>query len=416
MQYDVPGRADAASDEVRDAWNEAILRQHRRLEPGFGSRFFVIDPQAIASPTPTTAVKWFADPAEPVGCLDRRYAQLLSDWGVRGRHRLHNEYAEYRVVHAVDPATGLPRNKRVEITTELREYWVTVARIEPETVRSMATSVLGYEPSWRDLYGVDDPSTLSPGQREVAFSRLVAGHGSDAALASQGVPAQPTGPLNLDHALFMTHPINGLDDLIYIVMFGSKPYARRVNSQLQPATRNQIFRAFGVEHLACRHADPAAAMGAHGQVFNGRTIAFADPLGMYILTFARDLFTYQDGPLPDDWVRFGRGQQGMSQRLEFGPPDSHPAFLDEISVEVGGVPQAVRGGFQVVQQMEVGPIILIGPPEPVDPQEFIELSTSSDAINCHEADVCTSIHSLRDEYEASEELVRTGPRRMGHGG
>lgn len=415
MPYDVPGQADTVSAQVLSAWNAAIQQQYQRLAPEFGTRFFSIDPQTIQNPTPTNAVKWFADPAEPVGCLDREYARLLSDWGIRGRQDLHNEYAEYRMIQTQDPATGRLRNKRVQVTTELREFWVCVAKTEPDTVRAMAQSVLGFAPSWQDLYGVADPTTLTPAQREVAFSRLVAGHGNDNALAAQGVPSQPTGPLNTENALFMTHPINGLDDLLYIVMFGAKPYARRVGNQLQPATRNQIFRAFGVEHLACRHADPAAAMGAHAQVFNGRMVAFANPLGVYIATFTKDVFTYQGQALPDGWVRFSRGQQGTFQRLEFGPPDSHAAFLDDIESEVAGVPQPVTGGYQVVQQMEVGPIVLLGPPSQVGAQEYVVLNTSMAPINCREAGVCPSIRTLKDEYDASHPLIRTGPRRMGRG-
>jgi len=54
-------------------------------------------------------------------------------------------------------------------------------------------------------------------------------------LVAAGVPAQPTGRLNTDNALFMTHPINGLDDLLYI-MFGAKPYASRTANGLEQAT------------------------------------------------------------------------------------------------------------------------------------------------------------------------------------
>jgi hypothetical protein len=415
MNYDVPGRADSVSAAVLNAWNDAIQQHYQQLTADLGSRFFSIDPQAILNPTSTTAVKWFADPVEPLGCLDREYAQLLSDWGLRGRHELHNEYAEYQIITVNDPNSGMPRPKRVEITTELREYWVCVAKHDPIAVRSMAASILGTSPSWQDLYGVPDPAVLTPDQREVAFSRQVAGHGNDRNLAAQGVPAQPVGPLNRERVLFMTHPINGLDDLIYIVMFGARPYARRVNNQLQPATRNQIFRAFGVEHLACRHADPAAAMGAHAQAFEGRTVGFANPLGVYLVNFTKGVFFYQNQTIPETWVRFSRGDSGVWQHLEFGPPDDHPAFLDDIEVEIGGVLQRVTGGYQVVQQLEVGPIVLFSTPTPVEPQEYVILNASSASINCREAEVCSAIQRLKDDYEAAHPLVRVGPRRMGRG-
>jgi hypothetical protein len=413
MNYDVPGLADAAGPPLLAAWNAAIQETFQGLVPSVGSRFFKIDPDQIPNAASTTAVKWFADPAEPVGCLDREYARLLSDWGVRGRHALHNEYAEYRVIQQADPATGRLRNKRVEVTTELREYWLTVAMHDPEKVRSMAAGILGSQPAWEDLYGVANPMALSPADRKVRFSMLVAGNGGDQSLAAQGVPTQPTGPLNTEHALFMTHPINGLDDLLYIVMFGAKPYAQRVGGVLSPATRNQIFRAFNVEQLACRHADPAAAVGAHAQAYAGKSVGFSNPLGMYMATFAKSVFFWQGQEVPDDWVRFSRGQPGMVQRLDFGPPDDHPAFLDDIEVEVAGATQKVSGGYQVVQQLEVGPIVLVGQPTVVAPAEFVVLNTSSAPINCREAQICSSIQALKRDYEAAHSPVRIAPRRMG---
>ena len=415
MPYDVPGRSDAANQDVIDAWNQEIQDNFARLEPDFGTRFFSIDPDAIANATPTATVKWFADPVEPVSCLNRQAAQELSDWDVRGRHRLHNEYAEYRIIRQQDPASGRLRPKRVEVTTELREYWVCVARIDPAAVRAMAKEVLGSEPSFEDLFGVADPEALTPAEREIAFSRTVAGNGGDRQLEAQGVPSQPTGTLNTERALFMSHPINGLDDLIYIVMFGAKPYARVVGGQLRPATRNQIFRAFGVEHLACRHADPAAAIGAHTQVFNGRPVGFANPLGVYMINFAREVFSLRGAALPDDWVQFSRGQNGLFQRLEFGPPDDAAEFLDDIEVEVGGQPQVVTGGYQVLQRLEVGPVVLVGAAPPVQDDEFVVLATSAAAIDCRQAGVCPSIQALKNEFDASQPQVRLGPRRMGPG-
>ena len=120
-----------------------------------------------------------------------------------------------------------------------------------------------------------------------------------------------------------------------------------------------------MEHLACRHADPAAALGAHGAAFAGRSVAFADPLGMYILSFSSNLFTYQGNPVPERWVRWGRGRRGMYQRLVFGPDDGDDAFLDDIRVSTGAADEPVTGGFQVVQQVEVGPLLVVGSPTTV---------------------------------------------------
>jgi hypothetical protein len=305
MTYDAPGKADKLDAALSTEWNKLIQAEHARMAPEWGSRFFSLDPGTLKDATPA-AVTWFGDPAEPAFCLSPEDARVLSDWGARGRQVLHNEYCEYVVVEQMD-AHGKFRPKRVEITTELREYWLCVATHAPAQLRKMATEVLGAEPSWMDLYGAADPKTLTAEQRAAGFTRLVAG--------SEHTP--PQGRLNTEHALFMSHPINGLDDLIYIVMFGARPYARKQGGKLVSVAKEDLFRHFGVEHLACRHADPAAAMGAQSAAFAGRAVAFANPLGMYISAFSAAAFSVGGQPVPQEWVRWGRGQQGMHQRLVF---------------------------------------------------------------------------------------------------
>ena len=95
-------------------------------------------------------------------------ARKLADWGLTGRRALHLEYCEYQTVQARD-ASGATRPKRVEVTTEFREFWSCVAMHDPDRVRAMAAGVLGFEPSWEDLFGVADPHALDPEEREIAF-------------------------------------------------------------------------------------------------------------------------------------------------------------------------------------------------------------------------------------------------------
>ncbi|MGQ0778609.1 MAG: hypothetical protein ACT4NY_30055 [Pseudonocardiales bacterium] len=411
MVYAVPGRADELPDRLVRRWNSRITAEFQRLRPTLGSRFFTIDPDEIAQATPA-AVKWFGDPAEPAFCIGPSVARELSDWGVRGRQALHNEYCEYAAVHHPDQA-GRLRLKRIQVTTELREYWLTIAGADPDALRAMTAGILGTEPSWPELYGVADPKTLSERGREVAFARLVAGHGNAADLVQAGVPAQPTGSLNTENTLFMTHPINGLDDLLYIVMFGAQPYFRRTADGFSPATREQIFRAADVEQLACRHADPAAAAGAHGAAVEGRTVAFADPLGVYIQSFPREIFLLDDQPIPDEWVRFSRGTDGMFQRLEVGPPDDDPAFLDQVRVATGAQDEPLVGGHQVVENVEVGPLVIVGPGSALADAERIVLDADAGPIVCREASICESIRALKAEFDGSGTPSRVAPRRMG---
>jgi hypothetical protein len=410
MAYSVPGKADDLGPTLVGLWNEAIQATWDSMA-SLQSRFMTLDPAELKEPV-HAVVKWFGDPAEPQFCIDEETARALSDWSLRGRHALHNEYCEYAVIHRRDGA-GKLRPKRVQVTTELREYWSTIAVADPDTMREMATRTLGFEPSWNDLYGIPDPSAVDESAREIAFGHAVAGHGSHEHLVNAGVPAQPTGSLNTDSALFMTHPINGLDDLIYIVLFGAHPYTVRDGDGRRAATREEIFISEGVEHLACRHADPAAAVGAHGAAMEGRTVAFADPLGMYLQSLAQDLFLIRGEVVPDAWVRWGRGLEDMRQRLEFGPGDDDDEFLDDIVVAEGASEEPLTGGYQLLKQVEIGPRVIAGPISEVGEKEFKDLDLPKATIECREADVCDQMATLKAEYDRQHGQTRVAPRLVG---
>jgi hypothetical protein len=205
----------------------------------------------------------------------------------------------------------------------------------------------------------------------------------------------------------MTHPINGLDDLLYIVLFGARPYSRTTNSGRAPASKEQIFREFGVEHLACRHADPAAATAAHAQAYMGKAVAFANPLGVYINAFTSNVFKYNGQPIPSSWINFSRGEQ----RLEFGPPDSAGVYLDDITVSEGQSTIALSGGYEIVKRIEVGPRLAISNSGSIDESEYINLATDTSSLKCGEAGVCASIKRMKDEYDAQQAVaVRVAPR------
>jgi hypothetical protein len=411
--YDSPGLVDDLSNDLLIKWNDVIkVNYDNRISDGYGSRFFKLDPNDIHDPV-SAPILWFADPAEPNFCRGPEVAQQLSDWGIKGRQALHNEYAEYSIITKPD-SSGKLRPKRVQITTELREYWVCLAMYDPQKLLSAIESIIGFKPSWNDLYGVGDPFSLSEKQREKQFSKLVAGSGKDEGTRGD----QPVGKINTDNALFMTHPINGLDDLLYVVMFGSRPYAVSENGSFREATREQIFRQNHVEYLACRHADPAAAMGAYSAVFHGRDVAFENPLGMYIQSFNSSTFTFQNEPIPKEWIKFSRGQpetitqKQTWQRLEFGPSDNEPYFLDEIRVSIGGLDKPLLGGFQILEQIEVGPLIWIGEQTQIPSDEYVIITSKHEAIPCSEAGICSTIEELKKEYD-KQPLGRIGPRLMG---
>lgn len=430
--FAAPGFVNDLDENLTKLWNSTIKAQYEELAKpeSLGKiRFFALDPQTVNNGVETDVVKWSADPAEPKFCVDRQTAKNLSDWataqghpiheafGSKGRDRVQNEYCEYTVVYkkfeegtAEEPKTRY-RPKRVLLTTELREYWLLLAEQAPQKLKEVASSILGRDVQWSELYGpiVNDPTTLSPQQRRFQFALWVAGGAGSLEegdfkdyFLKEGVPVQPLGSLNRRHALFMTHEINGLDDLLYIVMFGARPYAKREGSQWVKASKDEIFTKEKVEQLACRHADPAAAIGAYDQAFQGKTVAFANPLGMYIQSFAKNNFQFEGKAVPDEWIRFSRGKgEGYYQRLEFGPPDTDPHFLDDITV--GDSQEPVIGGFQVLEQIEVGPRLVIGDGDSVKDEEYQQFEvTLLGNITCSQASVCKLMKRLREEYQEAK--------------
>lgn len=412
MSYSSPGNIDELPLDLLKKWNETIQIHYDRLD-SFKTRFFSIDPSSINNSI-KVPITWFGNPAEPEFCIGPRVALELSDWGVKGRHGLHNEYCEYSIIKKLDK-NGKLRPKRVQITTELREYWVCIAQHDPDLLRNTVMKILGVLPDWNDLYGVDDPFKLTIKQREIAFSTYVAGHGNDSELKKQYVPEQPIGKLNTENALFMTHPINGLDDLLYIVMFGAKPYVSKTNEGYRAATKEEIFRSNNVEQLACRHADPAAAIGAHGAAMEGRTVVFSNPLGMYLHSFTEKVFSFEGKSLPNSWIRWSRGSPGMYQRLEVGPSDDEPYFLDDIKVTIGDKEETLSGGYRIVQHIEVGPIVEVSKPSPLADSDYVLVKENSNTtIKCNEAKICNFIKKLKTEYDNSSQLTKMAPRIMSY--
>jgi hypothetical protein len=410
MPYDAPGHADELSADLRDRWNETIARAYASQNDALKKRFFALDPDALRAPQSSDAIRWPGDPGKPAFCVGEANAQALSDWGLTGRRAVQLEYCEYMVVHGRD-ATGALRPKRVEVTTEFREFWACVAMHDPDKVRAMAAEVLGAEPSWEDLYGVADPHALSVDEREIAFGHTVAGHGNDRRLRVAGVPAQPTGRLNMERALFMTHPINGIDDLIYVAIFGAHPYCVVERDVRRQASGDDVFSAFKVTHLACNHADPTISLGAYDHVYHGKQVALDNPLGMYIRQPNLDVFFHGDEPLPADWVRFSRGKPGSYQRLVFGPPDEHEAFLDDVTLALGASEQPLTGGYQLLRELEIGPLLRVGDADPIADDEWEVLQPAAATIACDEPESCKAVRDLLQRFEA-ERVGRAAPRTM----
>lgn len=404
--FSSPGLADEdAPDAIIEAWNTRIADEIARRKP---SPFLKLDPTDISGGKVSTAVKWPGHPLEPADCLGETIAEKLSDWGWLGRAELHNEYLEYMLVMRPDTG-GTLRPKRFVATTELMEWWQIMAIHDLQFFLGKIKTITGRVYTSEELFGVDSATwgVLPKEVRRNLFVQRIAGQGRD---------APPTHSLNQDHALFMSHPINGLDDLIYIVHFGSFAYAVQENGVRRRARIEEIFLNAGAEYLFCRNADPGAAAGAYSQVFlnqpgtpRAKEIAFGDPVGMYIRTFSHNDLLHSGVAIPESWIRFSRGDHnGTPQRLEFGPADDEPAFLDEITLGSGNDAPVVNG-YQLAKRIEVGPLVMIAEnAREISDEEFVDVpATAPGAISCglEDNDRCKDIAKFFDLYQANRSLV-----------
>ncbi|MEY9431546.1 hypothetical protein ABH975_006861 [Bradyrhizobium ottawaense] len=152
--FRAPGLADPNVSEVAlQAWNERIVDELQRHPP---SPILVADPKLIPDGAVSNGVKWPAHPLEPMNCFDEETAAQLCDWGWAGRAELHNEYLEYGLVMRPDQ-TGRLRPKRFIATTELMEWWQTMAVHDPEHFLGSIEEITGSRPEHAGIVQCNDP-------------------------------------------------------------------------------------------------------------------------------------------------------------------------------------------------------------------------------------------------------------------
>jgi hypothetical protein len=134
-----PGGLRELGAAGRAAWEQAVARclpaRHPYLLPAPDRR----TPHAVAT-------DWTGLPVRVARCLGRERALALLD----GRRDLQEEYVEWRTVR--DPGDG--RIRRVELTTELRDYWRVLAEHEPERAADLAGEFTGRAVTTRQLDGL----------------------------------------------------------------------------------------------------------------------------------------------------------------------------------------------------------------------------------------------------------------------
>lgn len=400
-----PGLADpGVNDAVLSVWNDTIVTL---INSHHASPFLVSNPADITDSKIAHSIKWLANPREPLDCLGEELAVQLSDWGWPGRAELHNEYLEYTLIMSPD-AKGNLRPKRFVATTEMMEWWQAMAVYDLPYFLQQVSSITGRAYDAEELFGMPASqwNSLNVKTRTEIFRRRLVGWGRS---------QPPEHPLNVEHVLFMAENINGLNDLIFVVHFGSFPYAVNQDGKRRRAKLEEIFLSVDREDLFCRNADSSAAQAAYDQVFlrgsnppQGRVMAFANPLGVYLRAFKTKDLSIDGQSVPAEWIRFSRGREGMAMRLEFGPSDDDPRFLDDL-IWTKGARTTPVSGYLLARLIEVGPLVVIGnTPRQIAKDEFRDIPSrlgSAITRGLPSYKRCKEIAAFADLYENPSGVV-----------
>ena len=276
----------------RAAWDAAIARclpsGHPYLLPGPDRR----TPQVVAP-------DWTALPVRVAGCLGRERALALLD----ARRDLQEEYAEWRTVRA--PGGKL---RRVELTTELRDYWRVLVEHEPERAVDLVGELTG----------------RAIGRRELGrFGRLNDGR---------------------DGICFMTHRDNDLAALAKLAAAAAMP----CTAGDRRATANEAIRVMEGAAVAGRASDPVIVEALGRLAAERRLVALADPEGVEIAGVQHTRLRTPDGAVvPREWFAVSRG----SRRLVFEVP-AGAGFLAGDVVDAASE-RPIRHGGQIAELVQL---------------------------------------------------------------
>jgi hypothetical protein len=311
-RFSPPGNlTDLTRPEHLQAWSDAVSALIDDHIPS-GNQLF----NQVTNPRPNLRprrIPWLAIPQtvadhKPVAVMR---AQVDDPANRRDDSRGQNEYCEW---FTAKNAAGAVIS--VDFTTELPDYW----------------RFLG--------------SHLSPSQIGDIYRELYPA-ATDAELFTGGA-YNPLNPWNTTRgAMHLIGEINTLS-----------PDALGVISAGVPWRFDSAGHVVDVQDCGQGrfHADPTIVANVNRMAREGRALAIADPIGVYIVDIDTSGWTTPDGSDPRWLITLSRGTPPMHARI--APPAGATFLLGD--VRIAGEP--IRSGSQIAERMFVGVTMAVGPP------------------------------------------------------
>lgn len=341
-----PGMLNDLSGEGQGDWDRYVEQQLNQAITQSGTTQLVADgEQSLESGI--VVIDWSAFPVRIRECLQSvLQTNRILDWQFDNQPygRLfgaHEEYLEWRTIRN---AAG--KIVRVEMTSELQEYWLPLAKHHPaKTLQILGEFARESAPApFAEVYGELNPFTSSPEERGEAFQSMMLPTTVD------GVTQIASPYNNGSKAIaFMANSVNTLSAALFLAAFGAFPYVKRIDGNTTPLTGREAIRFTEQAAQDCRDSDPTIVGSVINFANQGRKIALVDPPGLYIANVASEALFLPDGatPVPEDWFRFSRGSKivdtesgrtlSLAQRLVFEvPPGQGFVVGDLLDSTTGG--------------------------------------------------------------------------------
>jgi hypothetical protein len=313
------------------------------------------------------SVEWIGFPERLASCLTRRRSlQLLdAESGSPGGRNVQEEYLEWRVV--CDGSSI----RRIELTTELPEYWAFLAGCKPERLLELIAEFADEEQLDPDaVFGRANAldREVSAAERERAFRENMLETG--------------TNPYNDGTRAIccMRHQSNTLYSLATLAAAASTPQLvidsldRRRRS---PNCNESIGLLLAGLAEPGRASDPLLVERFAQLAFEGREVALDWPVGVYMQHVEPGRLFRPDGRrVPQEWFQFSRGcvacdGQRRYQRLIFEvPAELGFAISDLIDTATG---RRIEFGGEIADLVGVTLFLRVGErgtsPLPIKPVE-----------------------------------------------
>lgn len=257
---------------------------------------------------------------------------------------------------------------RFELTTELGDYWVLLARHQPDRLLELVADFAGV-PSLEatDVFGEPDPRFGDRPEdiRAEAFSRRFLGR----SLNNEDWRGHPGSFNNGKRAITcLSRSDNSLFALIKLVVASAVPLRirDREDGELRFPSGSEAIPVLAKGAAQdCRASDPLIVERIVRVATEGRLIRFDDPVGVYIVAVqSQDLLDPWGQPIPDEWVQ--RTRQGppladglaRHQRLTLEVPKDAGFKLSDVVSRRSG--EKIRWGAQIAELVEVAVYVRVG--------------------------------------------------------